>query len=53
MECVQALGVAPRMVHGDVGTENVYVRDTQRFLHRNKKDAVAGMSSYLKGVKYS
>ena len=41
MEAVQRLGCCPRIVRGARGTENVKVRDFQRFLRRNIHDGSA------------
>ena len=40
----------PRVMRGDLGTENVLVKDLQRFLRRNGEDERAGNSSYLEGA---
>lgn len=50
MESVEALGGCPRIIRGDHGTENTYVRDIQRFLRRNGVDPVAGERSYMSGA---
>jgi len=49
MEAVQRLGGCPRIVRGDQGTENVKVRDLQRFLCRNIHDS-SGIDSYIEGA---
>ncbi|XP_059187145.1 uncharacterized protein LOC131969929 [Centropristis striata] len=49
MEAVQRLFGCPRIVRGDRGTENVKVKDFQRFLHRNIHDS-SGIDSYIEGA---
>ncbi|XP_061920002.1 uncharacterized protein LOC133660480 [Entelurus aequoreus] len=49
MEAVKKLGGCPRIVRGDRGTENVKVRDFQRFLRRNIHDG-SGIDSYIEGA---
>lgn len=49
VEAVESLGGCPRVVRGDLGTENGHVRDFQRFLHRNIHDGNA-IDSYLDGA---
>ncbi|KAK0145716.1 hypothetical protein N1851_015376 [Merluccius polli] len=49
MEAVQRLGGCPRIARGDKGTENVKVRDFQRFLRRNIHDGSA-IDSYIDGA---
>ncbi|XP_051249570.1 uncharacterized protein LOC127359638 [Dicentrarchus labrax] len=49
IEAVQRLGGCPRIVRGDRGTENVKVRDFQRFLRRNIHDG-SGIDSYIEGA---
>ena len=49
MDAVESLGGGPRVVRGDMGTENGHVREMQRFLRRNHEDAMGGELSYLEG----
>ena len=49
MEAVERAGGCPRIVRGDRGTENVKVRDFQRFLRRNIQDGSA-IDSYIEGA---
>ena len=49
LEVVESLGGCPRLVRGDAGTENIYVRDIQRFLRLDNDDAMAGYNSYMEG----
>ena len=49
MEAIQRLGGCPRIARGDKGTENVKVRDFQRFLRRNIHDCSA-IDSYIDGA---
>ncbi|KAL2091658.1 hypothetical protein ACEWY4_013921 [Coilia grayii] len=49
MESVNRLGGCPRIVRGDRGTENVQVRDFQRFLCHNMHDG-SGIDSYIEGA---
>ncbi|XP_061739265.1 uncharacterized protein LOC133556012 [Nerophis ophidion] len=49
MEAVKKFGGCPRIVRGDRGTENVKVRDFQRFLRRNIDDG-SGIDSYIEGA---
>lgn len=49
VEAVESLGGYPRVVRGDLGTENGHVRDFQRFLHRNIHDGNA-IDCYLDGA---
>ncbi|KAE8284603.1 hypothetical protein D5F01_LYC17938 [Larimichthys crocea] len=49
MEAVQRFSGCPRIVRGDRGTENVKVRDFQRFLRRNIHDG-SGIDGYIKGA---
>ncbi|KAI3356201.1 hypothetical protein L3Q82_017179, partial [Scortum barcoo] len=46
MEAVERLGGCPRIVRGERGTENVKVRDFQRFRRRNIQDGSA-IDSYI------
>ena len=48
MEAVQRLGGCPRLVRGDLGTENGYVRGIQHFLVPTHPDGTH--DSYLEGV---
>ncbi|KAI2647351.1 Tetrathionate reductase subunit B [Labeo rohita] len=48
IEAVKHLGGCPRVVRGDLGTENGYVRDFQRFLHISHADET--LDSYLEGA---
>ncbi|KAF3832661.1 hypothetical protein F7725_026326 [Dissostichus mawsoni] len=48
MEAVQRLGGCPRLVRGDLGTENGYVRGIQRFLVPTSPDGTH--ESYLEGA---
>ncbi|KAK2810384.1 hypothetical protein Q5P01_000407 [Channa striata] len=48
MESVQRLGGCPRVVRGDLGTENGYVRGFQRFLRPTQPDDP--LDSYLEGA---
>ncbi|KAF3840352.1 hypothetical protein F7725_019069 [Dissostichus mawsoni] len=43
------MGGCPRIVRGDKGTENVKVRDFQRFVRRNIQDGSA-IDSYIEGA---
>lgn len=47
-EAVKRLGGCPRVVRGDLGTENVYVRDFQRFLIPTQPNDL--LESYLEGA---
>ncbi|KAF3836685.1 hypothetical protein F7725_004149 [Dissostichus mawsoni] len=49
IEAVEKLGGCPRIVRGDKGTENVKVRDVQRFVRRNIQDGSA-IDSYIEGA---
>ncbi|KAI9538512.1 hypothetical protein NQZ68_031325 [Dissostichus eleginoides] len=49
IEAVEKLGGCPRIVRGDKGTENVKVRDFQRFVRRNIQDGSA-IDSYIEGA---
>ena len=49
LEVVQSLCGCPRIICGDAGTENTYVRDIQRFLRLDNDDAMAGYNSYMEG----
>ena len=46
---VEEFGGCPRIVRGDLGTEIVCVRDSQRFLRENDDDDMAGHRSFLEG----
>lgn len=48
IEAVERLGGCPRVVRGDLGTENGHVRDFQRFLHSTHADET--LDSYLDGA---
>ncbi|KAK9978814.1 hypothetical protein ABG768_020552 [Culter alburnus] len=48
IEAVERLGGCPRVVRGDLGTENGHVRDFQRFFHINHADE--SLDSYLDGA---
>lgn len=48
MECVEELGGCPKVVRGDLGTENGHVRDIQKFL-RMSNDGEIIDHSYLEG----
>ena len=50
IEAVKSRGGCPRMLRGDAGTENAYVRDMQRFTRMKDNDALAGDFSYLEGT---
>ena len=47
VEAVKSRGGCLRILRGDLGTENAYVRDMLRFLRMEDNDAMAGDSSYL------
>ncbi|XP_029975096.1 uncharacterized protein LOC115408457 [Salarias fasciatus] len=49
IEAVEKLGGCPRIARGDLGTENVKVRDFQRFLRRNIQDG-SSIDSYIEGA---
>nr|XP_029133925.1 uncharacterized protein LOC114920450 [Labrus bergylta] len=49
LEAVERQGGCPRIVRGDRGTENVKVRDFQRFLRLNLQDTSA-IDSYIEGA---
>lgn len=49
MDAVERQGGCPRIVRGDRGTENVKVRDFQRFLRRNLQDT-SSIDSYIEGA---
>lgn len=49
MESVSSLEGCPHVVRGDLGTENVLVKQLQMFLRRNGDDNRAGELSYLGG----
>lgn len=48
IEAVERLGGCPRVVRGDLGTENGHVRDFQRFLNISHEDET--LDSYLEGA---
>ncbi len=48
IEVVERLGGCPRVVRGDLGTENGHVRDFQRFLNISHEDET--LDSYLEGA---
>ncbi|XP_019206659.1 uncharacterized protein LOC109196682 [Oreochromis niloticus] len=50
VEAVESRGGFPRLVRTDMGTENVLVRDLQRYLRRNDGDDRAGDRSYVTGA---
>ncbi|KAL3976399.1 hypothetical protein ACER0C_022285 [Sarotherodon galilaeus] len=50
VEAVERRGGFPRLVRTDMGTENVLVRDLQRYLRRNDGDDRAGDRSYITGA---
>ncbi|KAL4009329.1 hypothetical protein ACER0C_003181 [Sarotherodon galilaeus] len=50
VEAVESHGGFPRLVRTDMGTENVLVRDLQRYLRRNDGDDRAGDRSYVTGA---
>ncbi|CAL9702157.1 unnamed protein product [Knipowitschia caucasica] len=50
VEAVERRGGCPRLVRTDMGTENVVVRDIQRYLRRNYMDDRAAESSYITGA---
>nr|XP_054761103.1 uncharacterized protein LOC129267417 [Lytechinus pictus] len=49
IEKVSDIGGCPSVVRGDLGTENGYVRDFQRFFREDDEDGMAGIRSYLEG----
>lgn len=49
VETVERLGGCPRIVRGDRVTDNVNVRDFQRFLRRNTRDSSA-IDSLIEGT---
>ncbi|CAL9706651.1 unnamed protein product [Knipowitschia caucasica] len=50
VEAVERRGGCPRLVQTDMGTENVVVRDIQRYLRRNDMDDRAAERSYITGA---
>ncbi|KAM9735041.1 uncharacterized protein ACNS7B_014401 [Menidia menidia] len=50
VEAVERCGGCPRLVRTDMGTENVVVRDLQRYLRRNDVDDRAAERSYITGA---
>ncbi|XP_042069377.1 uncharacterized protein LOC121812132 [Haplochromis burtoni] len=50
VEAVESRGGFLRLVRTDMGTENVLVRDLQRYLRRNDGDDRAGDRSYVTGA---
>lgn len=50
VETLKHLGGCPRLVRTDMGTENVVVRDIQRYLRRNDDDERAAERSYITGT---
>ncbi len=44
------MGGCPKIVRGDAGTENAYVRDIHRFLRMDNDDPMAGDISYMEGT---
>ena len=49
MEAVERCGGCSRLVRTDLGTENVVVRDIQRYLRRDDVDDRAAERSYITG----
>lgn len=50
VDAVERLGGCPRIVRTDFGTENVTVRDIQKFFRRDGEDDRAGDRSYISGA---
>ncbi|KAL1276985.1 hypothetical protein QQF64_023658, partial [Cirrhinus molitorella] len=50
VEPLEHLGGFPRLVRTDMGTENVVVRDIQRYLRRKDDDERAAEHSYITGT---
>ena len=48
-EVVEKLQGMARIIRSDKGKENTYVRDMQRFLHREGQDAFQGEKSFMIG----
>ncbi|KAK3088617.1 hypothetical protein FSP39_021324 [Pinctada imbricata] len=49
INAVKERGGCPKRVRGDLGTENVYVENMQKFLRRNHEDDLSGDRSYMSG----
>ena len=52
-DCVKQVGVVPRCVRGDRGTENVNICALQHFFIREGTDSMAGEESFLYGRSVS
>ncbi|KAJ0060283.1 hypothetical protein NL108_007790 [Boleophthalmus pectinirostris] len=50
VETIELLGGCPRLVRTDMGTENVIIRDIQRYLRSDDQDDRAGEGSYITGA---
>lgn len=50
VEAIERLGGCPRLVRTDMGTENVAIRDIQRYLRSDDEDERAGARSYVTGA---
>lgn len=50
VEAVERCRGCPRLVRTDMGTENVVIRDLQRYLRRNDVDDRAAERSYVTGA---
>ena len=50
LSTVQQLGVVPRTLHTDMGTENVWVSTVQRLLRENDNNVLAGDKSIVQGI---
>ena len=46
---IKRVGGVPRVVRGDAGTENIWVRDMQRAFRFNDRDNMSGMNSFISG----
>ena len=49
LDCVKQVGVVPRCVRGDRGTESVNICALQHFFRRDRTDPMAGEKSFLYG----
>lgn len=51
IKAVQRRKECPQRVRADVGTENVYIEQMQKFLRHNYDDAQSGENSFLYGKR--
>ncbi|KAK7886502.1 hypothetical protein WMY93_026123 [Mugilogobius chulae] len=50
VEAIELIGGVPKLVRTDMGTENVVIRDIQRYLRSDDEDDRAGDGSYITGA---